>query len=71
LFQALLLLQIDFVDVLAVGDVGGDLDAHGAPVHPADGAFMQVVPVAGQVCWISPSKSSQGRSSALRWLGSM
>jgi hypothetical protein len=48
LLQALLLLQVDLVDVLAVGDVGGDLDAHGAPVHPADGAFVQVIPVAGQ-----------------------
>src|SRR5574343_119808 len=48
LLQALLLLQVDLVDVLAVGDVGRHLNAHGAAVHPADGTFVQVVPVAGQ-----------------------
>jgi len=43
-----LLLQIDLFDVLLVGDVGGDLDANGASVDPADGPFVQVIPVAGQ-----------------------
>jgi hypothetical protein len=32
LFEALLLLQIDFLNMLLVSDVSGNLDAHGAPV---------------------------------------
>src|SRR5574343_1180171 len=48
LLQALLLLEIALVDVLLVGDVGSDLDAYGASVDPADRAFVQVIPMAGQ-----------------------
>ena len=48
MFKALLLLQIDFVDMLLVGDVGRDLDADGASVNPADGALVQLIPVAGE-----------------------
>ena len=45
---ALLLLQIDLVDMLLVGDVGGDLNAHRAPVRPANGSFMHLIPMSGE-----------------------
>ena len=69
LFRALLLLQRHFVDLLAVGDVGGDLTRTVRPSTRSAWPLAHVVPVARERCGSAVEQFARQRLAASRLAG--